>query len=357
MKKFSTKLKQRVGMIEKTIDPEFESERELWKSFIEESNEVIKSLKKQEATIKEDIVLPLQKIDDSLRQLYGEDHTCYLLFQKVTVSINNALLIFTEEHTSELNTITEYVSEVTEARKDINDRDSVLLDCDSAHSSYVSAQKGRDATKIAHAEERYNLQKQAYDDINTRTIQKLRDFRAQRAYRFDVHVQSLMFSAAKFFEAAEIHFKNIGSIETPKPARPANRPVKPSKPVPMPAAPAPAPAMPELPASDDPFAEDVEKTNDVTGSENPPKLPEKPKDLDPFAVEGDAEEAPAAPAEGDDVFGEMSEQEKKIEQKKKVLGPRVLPPIGGAAGPLGKGKEKEKETDPLGAEKKEEEDA
>ena len=346
MKKFSTKLKQRVGMIEKTIDPEFESERELWKSFIEESNEVIKSLKKQESTIKEDIVLPLQKIDDSLRQLYGEDHTCYLLFQKVTVSINNALLIFTEEHTSELNTITEYVSEVTEAKKDINERDSVLLDCDSAHSSFVSAQKGRDAAKIAHAEERYNLQKQAYDDVNTRTIQKLRDFRAQRAYRFDVHVQTLMLAAAKFFEAAEIHFKNIGSIETPKPARPANRPAKPNKPVPMPAAPATPPAMPELPASDDPFADDTANSDDVIAPEVPPKLPEKPKDLDPFAEDDAPGEAPAA---GDDVFGEMSETEKKIEQKKKVLGPRVLPPIGGAV--LGKGKEKE--TDPLGVEKKE----
>lgn len=341
MKKFSTKLKQRVGMIEKTIDPEFESERELWKSFIDESNDVIKSLKKQESTIKEDIVLPLQKVDDSLRQLYGEDHTCYLLFQKVTVSINNALLIFSEEHTSELNVITEYVSEVNEARKDIDERDSVLLDCDSAHSSLLSAQKGRDPTKTAHAEERYNLQKQAYDDINMRTIQKLRDFRAQRAYRFDVHVQSIMQAAAKFFEASETYFKNIGAIETPKPARPVNRPARPTKPIPTPAPAAPAaappsePALPELPKNveDDPFAENG-AGDDVIGSDDvPPKLPEKPSNMDPFGiaeVEGDNGDEVGSEA-FPEAAAEVSEAEKKAEQKKKVLGPRVLPPIGGGA--------------------------
>lgn len=345
MKKFSTKLKQKVGMIEKTIDPEFESERELWKSFIDEANEVIKALKKQEVTVKEDVCAPLQKVDDSMRELYGEDHTCYLLFQKVTVSINNALLIFTEEHSSEINAITEYVSEVSEARKDINERDSVLLDCDSAHSSLLSAQKGRDAAKTAHAEERYNLQKQAYDDINVRTIQKLRDFRAQRAYRFDVHVQTIMQSAAKFFEAAENHFKNIGTIEMPKPAKPVNRPAKPTKPVPM-------PALPELPpkeepmtsAADDPFAEDAD---DVINEEIPPKLPEKPSNLDPFAEDdaaagegGASEEQQKTESEQ----SEMTEAEKKIEQKKKILGPRVLPPIGAVAKP---------KDDPLGVEKSE----
>lgn len=340
MKKFSTKLKQKVGMIEKTIDPEFESEREQWKTFIDESSDVIKSLKKQETTIKEDIVQPLQHIDASLRELYGEDHTCYLLFQKVTVSINNALLVFAEEQSSELSAITEYVSEVSEVKKEIAERDAVLLDCDSAHTSLLSAQKGKDAAKTAHAEERYALQKQAYDDINVRLVQKLRDFRAQRAYRFDAHVQAITASAAAFFEAAETHFKNIGTIEVPKPARPANRPAKPTKPVPVPV-PAAAPTVTDESANIDPFAEDF-----VSGGEDVlPKLPEKPttpapvcgpeekkekeekeEDVPPKLPEKPSEAAPGSGGEG---LSEAEEAErKKAEQKKKILGPRVLPPIG-----------------------------
>lgn len=93
MKKGFAALMQRVGMLEKTVDAEFEAEREAWKAFLAEAGDVAAALRAQSDAART-AVAPLQAVDSALRDVYAEDHPAYIAWQKAFVTTNSALLVF-----------------------------------------------------------------------------------------------------------------------------------------------------------------------------------------------------------------------------------------------------------------------
>jgi len=98
MKKGFAALMQRVGILEKTVDPAFEEEREAWKAFQSEANEVLVALRRQADATKA-AVAPLQAVDNALRDVYGESHAAYITWQKAFVTASSSLLVFLVRHT------------------------------------------------------------------------------------------------------------------------------------------------------------------------------------------------------------------------------------------------------------------
>jgi len=207
----------------KIVDKDFDKEKENLKTFMNEAQDVIKSLKAQSQTIRSWFITPLNDIDSGLRAIYGESHGMYLAFQKTLVNIQSASLVFDQEQDAALGKMNECIGAANELKKAVAQRDAKVNEVDRACVQVFQLQGGRDVSKAQAAMTKYKSLKEEYEKMNADVLFQIRTFLHQRPERFDVHFKDAMISWDKFFETAAGLFSSLeGTVSGTVPTHPPN---------------------------------------------------------------------------------------------------------------------------------------
>ena len=195
----------------KTVDKEFDREKERLKAFIGEAQELLKALKAQEHTVKAVLVGSLADMDAGMKALYGESNSAYLAFQKLYVNVQSASFVLEDEQKKAVDRMNECLAAANGLKKAVAERDAKVAEVDRACAQVFQLQGGRDASKAQTAMARYRTLKDEYEKVNADTMYQIRTFLHQRPERFDVHVKAAMQAWDNFLQTGASLFASVES--------------------------------------------------------------------------------------------------------------------------------------------------
>jgi len=200
----------------KTVDREFEHERSLYKSFLTEAKDLLKNLTAQTNALKTWILAPIKDIDAGLLSIYGEAHPTYLSFQKATVTLDSAVILFDDVQAAETSAMRAFIADAEAASHAVAERDAKLAEMDKACATVFTLQGGRDAAKAQAAMGRYKGLKDEYEKVNAETLFTLRCLLHERPEKFDAHYAAALQAWDDLCAKAAALFAELGSAEDKK---------------------------------------------------------------------------------------------------------------------------------------------
>jgi len=200
----------------KTVDREFEHERALYKSFLSEGKELLRNLSAQTTALKTWVLAPIKEIDAGLLSVYGEAHPTYLSFQKASVTLDSAVILFDDVQAAETSAMRAFLADAEAASHAVADRDAKLAEMDKACATVFTLQGGRDAAKAQAAMGRYKSLKEEYEKVNAETLFMLRCLLHERPEKFDAHYAAALQAWDELCAKAAALFAELGSAEEKK---------------------------------------------------------------------------------------------------------------------------------------------
>eukprot|EP01114_Cavostelium_apophysatum_P014769 TRINITY_DN3910_c0_g1_i1.p1 TRINITY_DN3910_c0_g1~~TRINITY_DN3910_c0_g1_i1.p1 ORF type:complete len:552 (-),score=140.45 TRINITY_DN3910_c0_g1_i1:33-1688(-) len=294
-----TKFLQKYGSTEKTVEAEFEELREAYEKLRENVAQIHKDIGRQNEAIRA-LASPFLAISEGLETFYEEPSQNGVRYRTAAMGVDQAVREYLEKQ-KELNMhMEEYVGKVNALKKRIQKRDEDLLRHDRHKTNVIelTAKPGKDPTKLAEAERKFEEHKATYKETNADVTRELQMLLEDKYRDFKSEYNLLLEGLIGLFQTCSDTFKRLidDNIEmSPRPVRSskspsqrdlgsANTETEPTKQLPQPrpasqqmAQPGPALPKKESPASDLPPQRELpQPKRDV-----PPAMPQKPAQAAP----------------------------------------------------------------------------
>jgi len=225
-----TKLFQKYGSTEKTVDPDFEEQRKNLEDTSKSLAAIYKDIGKQDEAIK-NLSAPLLPISESISSFY-EDQANGEKFRNSVMSLDMAVREYLEKQKELYFNIEEAIGKLNAAKKKVKQRDNILLDYDKRKTEVIklNANPAKDPAKLATAEKKFDEFKELYTKTNEELLEELTILHNTKYSSFLNDYKLLVNSQLDLFASASEAFKGLVSQDDynvqPAPKRPVPSPVE-----------------------------------------------------------------------------------------------------------------------------------
>jgi hypothetical protein len=212
-----TKFLQKYGSTEKTVDEEFEEQREKIEKLLKFIMFIDKEIKLQDEAIRF-FPGPLLQLSEDLTTFYSEDEVEAngTNYRNSVMSLDMAIREYLEKQKEFYFNLEEHLNQINTMKKKIQERDNICLDHDKWKTAVIklTAKPGKDPAKLWEAEKKFEEHKELYLKINAETKEEMKEFYAKQNVTLQEEYKMLIVAQSRLFLQAKKSFDGLLEIKT-----------------------------------------------------------------------------------------------------------------------------------------------
>eukprot|EP01116_Phalansterium_solitarium_P006322 TRINITY_DN18627_c0_g1_i1.p1 TRINITY_DN18627_c0_g1~~TRINITY_DN18627_c0_g1_i1.p1 ORF type:complete len:254 (+),score=77.06 TRINITY_DN18627_c0_g1_i1:111-872(+) len=180
-----TKFLQKYGSVEKTVDAEFEEQRELIETLHRDLVAVFKDIQRSDEGIRS-MSAPMLELSEALNLFYEEESEtigCGALFRGSALAFDVAVRQYLEKQKELYFNLEDYTGRLLALKKKIRARDDLCLEYDKYKTKFIKLNANivkADPIKMQTVDKKYHEKKELYTTLNADLIAELKKVHGSR---------------------------------------------------------------------------------------------------------------------------------------------------------------------------------